>query len=210
MGAGFYALHAVVRPCIICVLVMRTPPFARATAQKCKCSCELAGGGGASRDVVHYMYYRHTMGLYSNCSTVTLCILHFTGRFPHTVRWTLSGPSAGRVFIIKKVSIKICDIHGWIITLIYSTFHPELLFIRGEKLHALEEDVVQHKIRHHRSVLTTHFVWYKTQSQEVGLQSERENSIIQSNLQGMAWLGKHAQTPSQHTGRNHNLQVMQM
>ena len=60
---------------------------ASATVQKFQCGCELAGGGEALPDLVHYIYYH---GIVQSCSTVsvTLCILHFAGGFPHTLRST--------------------------------------------------------------------------------------------------------------------------
>ena len=48
-----FACYAVVLPCIICILVMRSPPCATATVQKCQCGCELAGGGEALPDLLH-------------------------------------------------------------------------------------------------------------------------------------------------------------
>ena len=40
--------------------------------------------------------YYHGMGLYSHCSTVTLCILHLTGGFPHTIRLTFRSQRSPR------------------------------------------------------------------------------------------------------------------
>ena len=93
-GAVSYALHAVVQPCSICILHIvdsvnaKRQLYTNATVQTCQCGCELAGGEETLPDLLHYMCYRYTIGLYMSCSSVTLCILHIAGGFQHTVRST--------------------------------------------------------------------------------------------------------------------------
>ena len=99
------AYYAVVRPCIICILVMQTPTVRytvpqyrnvsavvnlRVVGTCCQTSCTTCTCT--------------TMGLYSHCSTVTLRILHFAGGFPvfHTLYNQPFGPSARLVFICTE------------------------------------------------------------------------------------------------------------
>ena len=91
-SAVFYALHAVVRLCIICILHVVDSMNANANhalVPQCRNSSvvvNFAGCEEALLDLVHYYI------LPWDCSTVALCILHFAGRFPHTVGSTLSVP----------------------------------------------------------------------------------------------------------------------
>ena len=100
-GAVFYALPAGVRHCIICILhvvVMQTPinralvpqymyrnvsaiVNLRVVGKPCQTSCTACAT------------------MVKSCSAVTLCILHFTGGFPHSIRSPLSVPALGALLL---------------------------------------------------------------------------------------------------------------
>ena len=62
-----------------------------------------------------YIIYCHDMGLYSHCSTVTLCVLHFAGGFPYTIQSTLRSQHSPRFHLTPKSDHKVNSnkLTGW-------------------------------------------------------------------------------------------------